>query len=575
MSWTYNYPERTFIHYFLGHFLQAAIMGTQRLAPGPATRTIKFMIMTVFPILILFLTFYFFGTQYWTMPMALLEPLYPANMKLNNEPKEIPLSEMSADDIKHLIWNELPETGNFRSVSGSSSGQHSVVSLEQPRAQYCVGDTLTVLVNLKDYRGIPKAYGGDFILARIHSPELQASASGEVTDLRNGSYRVRFRLFWPGVVQVSVLLMHSSEAVGILKRISENNYNKIIYTGFFFNGTKKEASQCGVRLKVDQALCEYGKKEDAEYYACIRPKTLPCSALKTMSSRNNPVQDLTKNEQSLLTRDHTGIQIKNSFDPVNVVTCPGQETIEPREKCVVGFGMMSPSPSGYFFKNRWASTSCQNGNLFSANAISKCLMGKTLKLMGDSTVRQWKESVRDSFEGLKSAKQNDLPNLTQTQTSEGNISIQFHGHGHPFVSSRVQVLERSRYVSRELDGVEAGDVVVIGVGQHFRPFPLELFIQRLINIRKAILRLQEHSPQTLVVIKVENTRELSSAIVQLSDWFGYLHNMAQRKVFRDLKVVLIDAWDMTTAANTLAIHPNRNIVSNEISLALSYLCQNV
>ncbi|KAJ8334736.1 hypothetical protein SKAU_G00403750 [Synaphobranchus kaupii] len=56
----------------------------------------------------------------------------------------------------------------------SSSAQHSVVRLEQPWAQYCVGDTLNVLVEMRNYAGHPKAYDGGFILAWIHSPNLKA-----------------------------------------------------------------------------------------------------------------------------------------------------------------------------------------------------------------------------------------------------------------------------------------------------------------------------------------------------------------------------------------------------------------
>ncbi|KAJ8272548.1 hypothetical protein GJAV_G00090490 [Gymnothorax javanicus] len=518
----------------------------------------SWMLKTLLLILSLYLYVYLSRTFNWATPLELTE---------------IPFGDKSVDDIKQSIQNELPETGNFSSIERSSSGQHSVVSLEQPTAQYCVGDTLTVLVNMKDYRGIPKAYGGDFILARIHSPELQASASGEVTDLRNGSYRVRFHLFWPGVVQVSVLLMHSSEAVGVLNRISENNYNKIIYTGTFYNGSRKEEYQCGVRLKEDQALCEYRKKEDAEYYACVRPKTLPCSALKTMRSRNGPIANLSKDEYSLLSQKSIGIPIRNSFGPVKVISDPGNKTLMTTEKCVVGFGMMSPSPSGNFFENRWVSSSCQNGNFFSADTISKCLKGRTLKLMGDSTVRQWQESLSNTLKDLKYVTPYDTHYYARAVDSQRNLTVQWKMHGHPFVTFYNMAKDIVGYVARELDRVEDGDVVVIGVGQHFRPFPLELFIQRLINIRKAILRLQEHSPQTLVVIKLENTRELSSDMTHLSDWFGYLQNLAQRKVFRDLKVVLVDAWDITTAASTFSIHPNNIVVSNEIALALSYLCQ--
>ncbi|XP_061109800.1 NXPE family member 2-like [Conger conger] len=290
-----------------------------------------------------------------------------------------------------------------------------------------------------------------------------------------------------------------------------------------------------------------------------------------MRSGNGPIPNMTKDEYHLLSQKNTGIAMRNSFASVKVVNCPAGAH-RPTEKCMVGFGMKSPLPTGYFFKNRWSSSSCQTGSLFSADAISRCLKDKKLKLMGDSTVRQWQETLMNTLKGLKYVKPYDTHYFAVAVDPEKNITVQWKMHGHPSVTGYQVVKELCGYISEEVDRVAVGDVVVIGVGQHFRPFPLEIFIQRLINMWKAILRLQERSPQTLVVIKLENTREFSSTMTHLSDWFGYVQNLAQRKVFRDLKVVLVDAWDITTAANTFAIHPNTIVVSNEISLALSHLC---
>ncbi|XP_064201580.1 NXPE family member 2-like [Anguilla rostrata] len=234
--------------------------------------------------------------------------------------------------------------------------------------------------------------------------------------------------------------------------------------------------------------------------------------------------------------------------------------------------MTSPSPSGYFFRNRWSSTSCRTGNFFSAGAISRCLKGRNLKLIGDSTVRQWLETLSRVLKGLKYVKPYNTHQSVLAAYPQMNFTVQWKMHGHPFVTGYNVVKDAVGYVSREVDRVAVGDVVVIGVGQHFRPFPPEIFVQRLINMRKAILRLHERSPQTIVIIKLENTREFNSDMTQLSDWYGLVQNLAQRKVFRDLKVVLVDAWDMTTAANTFAIHPDSMIVSTEIALALSYIC---
>ncbi|KAJ8336558.1 hypothetical protein SKAU_G00377780 [Synaphobranchus kaupii] len=569
VRWTYNYPKKTFFP-----FSQTAIMTPQPdqgLLPG------KFRSNLLMKTLLLICTFaivyylYFLKTYNRTTLTVLLVPMYRAHVLPEHEPTEIPFGERPIEDVMRSLWDDLPTPGNFRSIQNCSSGRHSVVELEQPRAQYCVGDTLNVLVNTRDYRGTPKVYGGDLILARIHSPELQASASGEVTDLRNGSYRVRFHLFWPGNVQVAVILVHSSEAVQILRRISAHNYDKIIYTGTFYNGSKREESRCGVRLKTDKSLCEYGRKEDAEYYACFRPATLPCNTLRTMRSRYATIPNLRRDEYQLLSPLHTGIHMRNRFAPVNVSSCPAGPR-RPTEKCVAGFDFMSPLPTGYFFKNRWSSSVCQNGNFFSADAISRCLKGKKLKIIGDSTARQWQERLTQTLKGLKYIPPYHRQYSGLAVDPQLNITVQWKMHAHPFINGYNVVKDECRYVSRELDTLAVGDLLVIGLGQHFRAFPLEIFTQRLINIRKAILRLQARDPQAFVVIKMENTREFGKQTVHLGDWYGYVQILALRKVFRDLKVVLVDAWDMTTAANTFAVHPDSMIVSNQISLALSHLC---
>ncbi|XP_036384707.1 NXPE family member 2-like [Megalops cyprinoides] len=436
---------------------------------------------------------------------------------------------MTVDDVMSSLWRNFPTATNFTSFQSSSSARHSVARLEQPGAQFCVGDTLNVLVEMRDYRGRPKAYGGDFILARIHSPKLQASASGDVTDFRNGSYRVHFTLFWPGEVQVSVLLIHPSEAVQVLWRTAKQNYNKVAYTGTFVNGSKTEKSLCGLRLNTDKPLCEYKDEKEEEYFACIQPPTLSCSSLNTMTSYNTPGPSLTKEETQLLAQ--------------------------------------------------WTSSFCQTGSFLNEDAINSCLMGKRLYLKGDSTTRQWIEYLEKNLKGLTYIKPVDPFSSELAVDAHRSITVQWKNHGHPWITHHSNQVNKCPYISRGLDTLDLGgdgqDIVVIGIGQHFRAFPLEFFIHRLLNIRRAILRLQARSPQTQVFIKLENNREFSSVILRLSDWYGHMQNLAQRKVFGDLKVGLVDAWDMSVAANTFAIHPNKIVVSNEVAVALSYLCHDL
>ncbi|XP_061085837.1 NXPE family member 4-like [Conger conger] len=331
---------------------------------------------------------------------------------------------------------------------------------------------------MKSYAGHPKAYGGDFIQARILSPKLNASASGDVTDFLNGSYRVRFRLFWPGEVQVSVRLIHSSETVKLLQRNWTQEYHKTEHTGTFISGEKNETSLCAFRLSSDRPLCEYRKKEDGEYYACYRPKTLPCDTLALTSVLFPPEYPQLTNEEAQLL-------------------------------------------------DQWSSSFCQTGPFLSEDAVTRCLKGKTLYLLGDSTARQWMEYLEQKLKALD--------------------SIAAVGGGQEDV------------------------IVVIGTGQHFRPSPPEVFIRRLLNIRRAILRLQARCPQAQVFIKLENNRN-HYRLMRFSNWYGYMQNLAQRKVFEDMKVAVVDPWDMTVATYSLKVHPDDFIISNQIAVALSFFC---
>ncbi len=58
---------------------------------------------------------------------------------------------------------------------------------------------------MNDFRGFPKKYGGDVLLARLHNPTLSAGVVGKVVDHLNGSYTAVFTLLWEGSVQVEVM----------------------------------------------------------------------------------------------------------------------------------------------------------------------------------------------------------------------------------------------------------------------------------------------------------------------------------------------------------------------------------
>ncbi|VTJ88668.1 Hypothetical predicted protein, partial [Marmota monax] len=155
-----------------------------------------------------------------------------------------------------------------------------------------------------------------------------------------------------------------------------------------------------------------------------------------------------------------------------------------------------------------------------------------------------------------------------------NINIQWQKHAYPLIASFTYSVKEIEYMARVIDRTGGGKntVVVISLGQHFRPFPIDVFIRRALNVHKAIQRLLMRSPDTMVIIKTENIREMHSDAERLSDFHGYIQNLVMMDIFQDLNVSIIDAWDITIAYGTNNVHPPQYVVGNQINIFLNYIC---
>ncbi|XP_044155471.1 NXPE family member 1-like [Bufo gargarizans] len=204
-----------------------------------------------------------------------------------------------------------------------------------------------------------------------------------------------------------------------------------------------------------------------------------------------------------------------------------------------------------------------------------CLQNKLIYFLGDSTARQWFEYL---VKTLKEFKNFDLHRAGLyskffAANDKRNTLLFFKKHSHPFVTTRAYVVKDDSYMSDEIDHIEGGPhhVLVLSIGQHFRLFPIQLFIRRVFNVHRAVERLFIRSPDTKVIIRTENTREIRDA-ERLSDFHGYIQYLIVKEVFKDLPIATVDAWDMTTAFNTDNVHPPVTVVRNQIYMFLSYIC---
>uniref|UniRef100_A0A3Q3EEZ6 NXPE C-terminal domain-containing protein n=1 Tax=Labrus bergylta TaxID=56723 RepID=A0A3Q3EEZ6_9LABR len=195
--------------------------------------------------------------------------------------------------------------------------------------------------------------------------------------------------------------------------------------------------------------------------------------------------------------------------------------------------------------------------------------GKVIHLYGDSTVRQW-------FEYLDEINRNNPKKSGPFMMWDNAKNIlKFRLHGPPLSISVHIPTSELRYIANEIDDVVGGTntVVIFGIWAHLTPFPMQFYIRRLCGIRRAVIRLLNRAPDTLVVIRTPNLRGTNPYIFVFNDWYAIQQDKVVRAVFKGLNVQLVDAWEMVLAHHLPHyIHPPPRIIKNMVNIILSRMC---
>ncbi|KAJ8354734.1 hypothetical protein SKAU_G00223010 [Synaphobranchus kaupii] len=479
-------------------------------------------------------------------------------------------------DLLHWPGPDKP----IQNLSTSTDPSNTYFYIPGLQKSYQVGEELRVIVVARDFHQNPKPYGGDFFQAKLYSSKLKASVFGEVTDLQNGTYSVRFLLPWAGEAWVAVRMFHSSEAVQVLKHnrkyYSDRVYFKGIFVGMDLNGrTLRESMECNAkwdsagleRIRKGNCCCEYPDPRAGEVWLCKRPKSLPCDALvyHTMGGYR---KTLSLQEAKLMDMKYTDKWIKGNSS--KIVILPSNVTVGVTEKCRPGLHI--PVPSGFYMRDVWTSLVCATAH-FNAPRITQCLKDREVYMMGDSTMRQWYHYLAKSVPSMRNM------NLHSTEQVgpllmvdvENNILLHWRSHGTP-LRTRTAPLANLHYISNEIDSMAGGSrkVFIFDIWAHFTSFPLEYYTRRVARIRQAVIALLKRAPDTIVIIKSANT---GSKNVFGSDWLSLQLDTLLRATFQGINVTVIDVWQMTSCHYSKEnIHPNPTVIRNEIDVMLSFIC---
>ncbi|XP_051804678.1 NXPE family member 3-like [Acanthochromis polyacanthus] len=477
--------------------------------------------------------------------------------------------------LESIAWPETPPLPTPLSLMETSCPAKSSFTIlpQSGDGQWHVGDKLKVLIKMYDFQGHPKKSGGDVLFARLHNLTLGAGVVGKVEDHLNGTYSAVFSLLWEGSAWVEVTLVHPSEAVTVLRRWTSEQPIRVYHKSLFRSGSVSETTICTIFLRsTDQPLCNYTDLHTGDPWFCFKPKNLTCDTRINHSNRQ-VIQYLKANEEKLF---QLGVNMKVSIP----ASGPASVTVLPRQQgqVVVNSNNVESGPSGYYYHGAWQTLTGTKVQQFNTpSAITQCLKGKVVHLQGDSTIRQWFEYFSGALPGLKEFDLHSQKKIGPLMTVDipNNILVTYRCHGPPIGFPDVPISEL-RYIANELDNVVGGTdtVVIFGIWAHLAIFPVEVYIRRLQTIRRAVVRLLNRSPGTVVIIRTANPKALMlERTLTNNEWYTLQNDKVLRAIFKGLNVYLLDAWEMVLAHHLPHdIHPPPPIIKNMINVILSYIC---
>ncbi|CAH2272756.1 Hypothetical predicted protein [Pelobates cultripes] len=502
-----------------------------------------------------------------------LPPLPKTYKKSSNLSHDVESHHQETDNefnelLKLLHWPTPPVSNlNF---TLSTSPKESRYQLMNKRDTYRVGEMLDVLITAKDHLAHPNSYGGDFFLAKLHSPKQKAGVTGLVKDYGNGSYLAKFLLPWPGLAQVSIRLIHSSEVISILKDKRDRYPEKVFFHGFFqFNGSS-EVTECNVVVS-GKNVCKYMDPVSGDTWQCVKPNTLSCDSW-TYHSMGGYRHVTNSIENVLMGRSVTNQNIPGSVSPIIVE--PINSTMGLTSNLTVcKTGQEPPQPSGYYYKDIWTSLVCLGKHFPRPSDARDCLRGKIIHMIGDSTLRQWFEYLEKFIPTLKRIDMhvNYKSGPLLAVDPDSGLVMYWRAHGLPLRTGKTMVSDM-HYESTHISGIGGGPntIIVMTLWAHFTTYPVNVYWERLCRVRKAVASLLLRSPQTTVLIKSANTGYKS---IYGSDWLSLQLDILMRDAFKGMAVTVLDAWGMTSCHYLPdRIHPGLPIIKNEVDLLLSYIC---
>ncbi|XP_021376491.1 NXPE family member 2-like isoform X2 [Mizuhopecten yessoensis] len=479
------------------------------------------------------------------------------------------------------VFTNNREIGNFKSTANISTSR---LDLKKKNNIYNIGETIKVNIILNNGWGKPILTGGDVLSIWMKQPSTRNSVSGYVVDNGNGSHTGFITPLWNGTSELIVSIANTKEHIDIF-----TNYLKdhgIFYTieAIFIehkvNTSKPEHTPCNVEFGLfgNASVCNFTKDNFGMSWYCRSPQRYNCSDWMyfTINKNINPLSNKSLHlfRTSVHQRTKIDVTIKDN----------GKFKLPILQNCMAiskNLTWKKPAPTGYYQKGKWKNLICNTELPRTPKDYFKCLEGRRLLILGDSTNRLWFANLM-GFLGLTftsgrwdEIKDKAWQKYAHAELKSRRISIDWAPHELPFYGTQGSLRYNIRSEGFRLDEIPANssDIVVLHWYLHIARVSHDIFREHVRNARQAVLRLVKRAPNVDIFIKGPHSLTYVDNLLP----YNFIRQKEQQILFEEFsdllnRVIYLDQWDATVANENVHVHPTVSNTVDMIHTMLSYIC---
>ncbi|XP_071086003.1 NXPE family member 3-like [Haliotis cracherodii] len=472
-------------------------------------------------------------------------------------------------------------------VNSHASSTTSKMSIINPKFVYKLNGTIRVKIELFDHKNRTKTRGGDMLIVWMRDKSKGAASAGTVIDHDNGTYTGVLRILWTGKAVIRAAMLAPREKMAFVNREFRHGYGGKILICLFNTPGLTETSSGHMESKFVNKIdvCNLTDKHYGVPLYCDKPKKkgVQCSHWTGVNSLGYLAVSARPNSKWYLSSAGPAVLpdiVTVKIPTVQNTTLPA--TV-PCSRSSVRNSWVS-KPVGFFYNSTWRPLLCFND--VTVEDYDLCLANRTLRMFGDSTVRQWFSFFYKHLNltwrvGPWQITKNLQPtgnwySYSEAYKKDFNYTIFWAPHGLPMTFNNAnRTALRPSFV--HLDEIPSGsrDIVLIHLYAHFLFYPVHMFRSQIQRIRPAVQRLLERAPDIKIAIKGPHYFVLNSIIYTFGRMWGPVYDKIIREEFVGLydRVIYLDFWEMLLSVESPDVHPGEKLINTMIRTLFGYVCK--